>query len=393
MNQATRRAYLIASNPRLNQYGALAYIWPNPYGWTGPFVVADTGSDFNGAGRLDFYVFMGEGESWQQALGRAYQWGPANQVKLSAAPIRAGGPTISGPLGLGPADLGPGGTPPPLGGPSGASVDVGPVLNLGDSLAVGSGPPLAGKLEGRTVTTLAARNRTSSQGLAVLRRVADVPRTLVVQLGTNDTDVRRFRANVRSVLAIARRASARVLWINVARPVLDGTRDTELNEVLTAESARHDELQVLDWKGAVTSGRVQLGDDVHPSGDGYSTRAQLIADALADSAGAGTAGGCGDPVAPGSLGELSGTAGADRQPCRAVRPGSRLPRRHGRQRARREHPPQAADVQRQPVRSQGAARSRVGGGHLKRPVADRPRWTGWPPRSRPRSTSRGKAPG
>ena len=181
------------------------------------------------------------------------------------------------------------------------------MLNLGDSLAVGSGPPLAGKLEGRTVTTLAARNRTSSQGLAVLRRVTDVPRTLVVQLGTNDTDVRRFRANVRSVLAIARRASARVLWINVARPVLDGTRDTELNEVLTAESARHDELQVLDWKGAVTSGRVQLGDDVHPSGDGYSTRAQLIADALTDSAGAGTAGGCGDPVAPGSLGELTGT--------------------------------------------------------------------------------------
>jgi len=307
VNNATRRAYLIASNPRLNQYGALAYIWPNPYGWTGPFVVADTGGDFNGPGRLDFYVFMGEGESWKSALGRAYQWGPANQVTLSAAPIRAGGPTISGPLGLGPADLGPGGTPPPLAGPSGGSVDVGPVLNLGDSLAAGTGPPLAGKLEGRTVTTLAARNQTSSQGLAVLRGVRDVPRTLVVQLGTNDTDVRRFRSNVRSVLAIARRASASVLWVNVARPVLSATRDTELNEVLTAESARHDELQVLDWKGAVTSGRVALGDDVHPTGDGYFTRAQLIADALADRAGADTAGGCGDPVAPGSLGELAGT--------------------------------------------------------------------------------------
>ena len=100
VNNATRRAYLIASNPRLNQYGALAYIWPNPYGWTGPFVVADTGSAFGGTGRLDFYIFMAEGESWQQALGRAYQWGPANQVRVSAAPIRPGGPTIAtAPLG------------------------------------------------------------------------------------------------------------------------------------------------------------------------------------------------------------------------------------------------------------------------------------------------------
>ena len=95
VNNATRRAYLIASNPRLNQYGALAYIWPNPYGWTGPFVVADTGSAFQGVGRLDFYIFMSAGESWQQALARAYQWGPANQVHVSAAPIRPGGPTIT----------------------------------------------------------------------------------------------------------------------------------------------------------------------------------------------------------------------------------------------------------------------------------------------------------
>ena len=43
---------------------------------------------------------MAEGESWQQALGRAYQWGPANQVTVSAAPIRPGGPTIAtAPLG------------------------------------------------------------------------------------------------------------------------------------------------------------------------------------------------------------------------------------------------------------------------------------------------------
>jgi 3D (Asp-Asp-Asp) domain-containing protein len=97
VNNATRRAYLIASNPQLNQYGALAYIWPNPYGWTGPFVVADTGSAFRASGRLDFYIFLGVGESWQQALARAYQWGPANHVHLSATPIRPGRPTPTTP--------------------------------------------------------------------------------------------------------------------------------------------------------------------------------------------------------------------------------------------------------------------------------------------------------
>ena len=127
VDNATRRAYLIASNPRLNQYGALAYIWPNPYGWTGPFVVADTGSAFNGAGRLDFYIFLQAGESPQQALGRAYQWGPANQVRLSAAPIRAGGPAIStSPLGPAPADFAPSATPAPVSSPVGCGSPVAP---------------------------------------------------------------------------------------------------------------------------------------------------------------------------------------------------------------------------------------------------------------------------
>jgi lysophospholipase L1-like esterase len=307
VDNATRRAYLIASNPQLNQYGALAYIWPNPYGWTGPFVVADTGDAFHRSGRLDFYVFMGEGESWQQALARAFQWGPANQVKLSAAPIRPGGPTIaSSPLGPGPGDFSAdGGTPPPLPPPAAAIDTTGPVLNLGDSLAVGSGPPLAQKLSGRTVTTLAAVNRTSTQGLAVLRAVAMVPGTLVVQLGTNDGDVARFRRNVRSIVAIARHASARVLWVNIARPVLDGTTDAQLNDVLTAEAARHDNLQIVDWNGAVAAGSVQLADGVHPSPAGYTARAQLIIDAASSDAAA--VGACGVPVAPGSLGELSGT--------------------------------------------------------------------------------------
>jgi 3D (Asp-Asp-Asp) domain-containing protein len=95
VDNARRRAYLIASNPALNQYGALAYVWPNPYAWPGPFVVADSGSAFQGPGRLDFYVFINVGETWRQALARAYQWGPATNVTLSATPIQSGGPNIT----------------------------------------------------------------------------------------------------------------------------------------------------------------------------------------------------------------------------------------------------------------------------------------------------------
>ncbi len=80
VDSGTRRAYLIASNPQLNQYGAFAYIWPNPYGWRGPFVVADTGGAFNVAGRLDFYIF--EPGSQQKALA----WG-MKAVQVSAEPI------------------------------------------------------------------------------------------------------------------------------------------------------------------------------------------------------------------------------------------------------------------------------------------------------------------
>ncbi|HEV7806759.1 MAG TPA: hypothetical protein VGO80_13120 [Solirubrobacteraceae bacterium] len=154
VNNATRRAYLVASNPRLNQYGALAYIWPNPYGWTGPFVVADTGSDFHSAGRLDFYVFIDTGQTWQQALAKAYQWGPANQVTVSATPIRPGGPSIATtPFTPGIPDLGPGGTP--LLAPSAPTDDVAPG---GDAAACGA-PTAPGSLGALTGTPEQIVNR------------------------------------------------------------------------------------------------------------------------------------------------------------------------------------------------------------------------------------------
>lgn len=181
--------------------------------------------------------------------------------------------------------------------PPAAAAATGPVLNLGDSLAVGSGPPLAEKLSGRTVTTLAAENRTSNQGLAVLRGLTSVPSTLIVQLGTNDTDISTFRANVLSVLAIARRDAARVFWVNISRPPLSGTRDSALNAVLAQAAASHDNLVIVDWHAVIARGDVELGDDVHPSPAGYAARAELIAGVLGSPSTpstSGPTGGCSD---------------------------------------------------------------------------------------------------
>lgn len=88
VNKGKERKYLIATNPQLNKYGALVYLWPNPYNWRGPFVVADTGGNFDGSDgtyRIDFYIWGDEDESKSNA------WGNARMVKLSKTPIQGSG--------------------------------------------------------------------------------------------------------------------------------------------------------------------------------------------------------------------------------------------------------------------------------------------------------------
>lgn len=273
------RWYMVAVSPNAIEHGTFVYVWPNPFGWKGPFLAADTGGAIVG-NRIDFY-------DWR---GRASQlrWG----TRSAEAAARPNAPGATVPRGTGP-------------GGGAAGSETGPVLNVGDSLAVGSGPALERNLTGRTVTTLAGKGHTSSQGLSVLRGAGRVPKTIVVQLGTNDTDVAGFRRNVRSIVSIARRASATVWWVNVARPPLGATSAAELNEVLDAEAKRFENLKVIDWRAAVEAGRVDLAaDKIHPTPAGYGQRAELIAGALG---GAGPATSVGPCAPPGSLGELTGT--------------------------------------------------------------------------------------
>ncbi|MBE2320380.1 3D domain-containing protein [Solirubrobacter sp. CPCC 204708] len=63
---ASPRWYMIAVDPRLIGHGTLVYLWPNPFGWHGPFLAADTGGAIQGQ-RIDFY-------DWRGRLAQ-YRWG------------------------------------------------------------------------------------------------------------------------------------------------------------------------------------------------------------------------------------------------------------------------------------------------------------------------------
>jgi 3D (Asp-Asp-Asp) domain-containing protein len=73
------RWYMVAVSPSLISHGTFVYIWPNPFGWKGPFLAADTGGAIVG-NRVDFY-------DWR---GRASQlrWG-LRDAEVSARPIAA----------------------------------------------------------------------------------------------------------------------------------------------------------------------------------------------------------------------------------------------------------------------------------------------------------------
>ncbi len=79
------RWYLIAVDPLLIGHGQLVYAWPNPFGWRGPFLAADTGAAIQGR-RIDFY-------DWR---GRATQlrWGHRT-AQVSRRPIVPGGPDVA----------------------------------------------------------------------------------------------------------------------------------------------------------------------------------------------------------------------------------------------------------------------------------------------------------
>jgi lysophospholipase L1-like esterase len=168
--------------------------------------------------------------------------------------------------------------PAPAAGPARATPDV---LVVGDSLARGVTPYLAADL-GQSVAWDVRAGRPTPDGLRALRAaLAGLrPRTVVLSLGTNDSqDALRFARRVRTALAMVP-ASSCVVWSTIFRPRRKG-RFAGLNHVLRLAAARDPRLVLVDWNGAVARGVVPLRPDgLHPLAAGYRYRSLLFAAAV-----------------------------------------------------------------------------------------------------------------
>jgi 3D (Asp-Asp-Asp) domain-containing protein len=75
------KRYIVATDPSVIALGQWVYVWPNPFGWHGPFLAADTGGRIRGR-VIDFY-------DWR---GRAYQNRWNQQTKVSDQPLAPDAP-------------------------------------------------------------------------------------------------------------------------------------------------------------------------------------------------------------------------------------------------------------------------------------------------------------
>jgi MYXO-CTERM domain-containing protein len=156
------------------------------------------------------------------------------------------------------------------------------LLHVGDSLAVGSDPPLRQLLPTWAITSDVLKNRTTAVGVAIIDRQQSLPGALVVELGTNDSPDQsaQFAGYVRHVLQLAGPDRC-VVWVNIHRPPFNGVSYAGFNRALDQIAATSDNLAVVDWNGMVNSGQAQVaGDGVHATPAGYEARATAIAQAL-----------------------------------------------------------------------------------------------------------------
>jgi hypothetical protein len=158
-----------------------------------------------------------------------------------------------------------------------------PVLDLGDSLSVGTAPYLRAELRPRRVLRIHDVGLHAYEAAAIVAdRASSLPRVLVVSAGTND-DPRIVATFWRSVRHVVARAGPRrcVVWPNIVRPEAVGASYTGLNAALARLAARHRNLVLVDWVGLVRRHPSWLSPDgVHVGVGGYRARAAAIAGAI-----------------------------------------------------------------------------------------------------------------
>lgn len=159
---------------------------------------------------------------------------------------------------------------------------------VGDSLMVGADTlgGLADRLAagGCTLTRVDARTSLSSTGGAAVveawARAGQLPRILVVGLGTNDCSAVAVRRSAERILA-AVGPNRPVVWVDIWRPGCDrATNETlvALRDELFSGRSDHGNLWLVDHHAWVAANHSVLARDrVHLTVDGYRRSAERIA--------------------------------------------------------------------------------------------------------------------
>jgi lysophospholipase L1-like esterase len=156
------------------------------------------------------------------------------------------------------------------------------VLDLGDSLSVGTDPYLRKQLRGYRIDRLYEVGLHAYDAATIVDRTRSLPNVLVVSAGTND-DPRIVSTFWRAVSAIVRAAGSDrcVVWPTIARPPAAGASYEGMNRALARIAARHSNLVLVDWRKMVRRHPGWLSrDGVHVSVAGYRARAAAIAAAV-----------------------------------------------------------------------------------------------------------------
>ena len=158
------------------------------------------------------------------------------------------------------------------------------VLDVGDSLSVGTAPYLRKRLRGYRIDRVHDVGLHAYDAAAIVARSrGTLPPILVVSAGTND-DPRIVSTFIGAVSRVLEAAGPRrcVVWSTIVRPTAVGTTYDGLNRALARAAARHPNLALVDWVGMTSRHPRWLSDDgVHVTVAGYRARASAIARAVA----------------------------------------------------------------------------------------------------------------
>jgi hypothetical protein len=156
----------------------------------------------------------------------------------------------------------------------------GPVVYVGDSLGVGTLPPLVTRMPAVSFDGDTRIGRTSSEGLAVLRlRMRRRHRVVVFDLGTNDPTPATLTRDLR----LARREAGERLMVVFT---INKPGDRPFNRAIREFAAGAPNVELVDWHASAAKESLLGGDGIHASASGYSRRAGLVAARLRASAAA-----------------------------------------------------------------------------------------------------------